>query len=113
METLGDLHQQMIYQAIPNEGVVQDSGVKTRSKVTYKLDAKVEASNAQLAYAEITEHSIKKILDIFKNEGSMSNQSVFMDVGSGLGKVVFFAAMHHQLKSVGLEIVKNRHDFAL
>lgn len=35
----------------------------------------------------------------------MNNQSVFCDVGSGMGRILFMSAILCDVKSVGIEIV--------
>jgi hypothetical protein len=95
MQTLGDIYQTQIHKSYPKNSAGKGSGIKTRSKVTFKLDDKVEDSNCSVTYAEITYPSMRKVLDTFRDEGAMQEHSVFMDVGSGLGKMVFVAALEY------------------
>ncbi|KAJ4462147.1 hypothetical protein PAPYR_1327 [Paratrimastix pyriformis] len=69
-----------------------------------------------IGYGEQTQGSCQKMLDQLMRLPEpyrLGPQSCFLDIGSGLGKVVFHAALVcAPRRSVGIEIVQKRHDFA-
>jgi hypothetical protein len=60
-------------------------------------------------YGELTQSSISKILDYLVSHCQLGENSVFMDIGSGLGKPNLHAATITNIKySIGIELVDSR-----
>jgi predicted RNA methylase len=59
----------------------------------------------QHMYAELTRASLVKIFEILKWNCDLDCNSVFADLGCGLGKVVFLASLYGVKKSIGVEVV--------
>jgi hypothetical protein len=69
-------------------------------------------------YGEITLKGIETLVTIYSKYQPItsypSKQRVFYDLGSGIGKNVFMvAALVPEIQSIGIEIVKDRHDTAV
>ena len=61
-------------------------------------------------YGEVTFKGMEDLLNSFKNE--IKKDAVFLDIGSGYGKIVTYMAEIGDMKSIGLELLKERHDIA-
>eukprot|EP00924_Labyrinthula_sp_SR-Ha-C_P008108 maker-scaffold_11-snap-gene-3.3-mRNA-1 protein AED:0.18 eAED:0.18 QI:116/1/1/1/1/1/2/238/338 len=60
-------------------------------------------------YGELTKHSFQRIIDFMKEHCELGEESVFLDIGSGLGKPNFHAAADPGVKlSIGVEIQGSR-----
>jgi predicted RNA methylase len=59
----------------------------------------------QHMYAELTQASQIQLLQIFKWDCNLNSNSVFVDLGCGLGKVVYLASVCGIRRSIGIEIV--------
>ena len=59
----------------------------------------------QHMYAELTQASLIQLLQIFKRDCDLNSDSVFVDLGCGLGKVVYLASVCGVQKSIGIEVV--------
>ena len=69
-------------------------------------------------YGEITEDGVEKLIAGFSEIQDISlyplQQRTFYDLGSGIGKNVFIvASLVPEIKSIGIELVKDRHDLAM
>lgn len=63
-------------------------------------------------YGEMDYKGIKKLYTIVKSMNKKIN--TFIDVGSGRGKLCFYMASHDNIeKSIGIELVKDRHKDAM
>lgn len=56
-------------------------------------------------YAELTRASLAQVFEILKLNCGLDSNSVFADLGCGLGKVVFLASLCGVKKSIGVEVV--------
>ena len=56
-------------------------------------------------YAELTQASQIQLLQIFKSDCNLNSDSVFVDLGCGLGKMVYLASVCGVQKSIGIEVV--------
>jgi SAM-dependent methyltransferase len=56
-------------------------------------------------YAELTQASLIQLFQILKSDCDLNSDSVFVDLGCGLGKVVYLASQCRVLKSIGVEVV--------
>lgn len=76
----------------------------------------------QAGYGEITFGSLQKVLDVLTCDNieedptllklmpyRINNESIFLDVGSGAGKVVMLTAAIVGCRSHGIEVVENRY----
>lgn len=59
-------------------------------------------------YGEITRDGLKEML-----KGINTQDKIYYDLGSGLGKSVIWAAVDHNMISNGIELSNNRHEKAL
>ena len=59
----------------------------------------------QHMYAELTRASLVQVFEILKLKCDLDSNSVFADLGCGLGKVVFLASMCGVKQSIGVEVV--------
>ena len=59
----------------------------------------------QHMYAELTQASLLQLFQILKSDCDLNSKSVFVDLGCGLGKVVYLASQCRVLKSIGVEVV--------
>jgi hypothetical protein len=59
----------------------------------------------QHMYAELTQASLVQLLQILRWDCDLNSDSVFVDLGCGLGKVVYLASVCGVRKSLGIEIV--------
>jgi hypothetical protein len=70
-----------------------------------------------LTYGEITLAGIQKLIDIYKSVHPISSypsdQRVFYDLGSGIGKNVMMVASMENMLSKGVELVEHRHNIAM
>ncbi|RHZ31851.1 hypothetical protein DYB37_006340 [Aphanomyces astaci] len=65
-------------------------------------------------YGEITKNSMAKILDYMVDNCELTDQSVFLDIGSGLGKPNFHAAVAPGVAiSYGIELEDQRWELSL
>jgi cyclopropane fatty-acyl-phospholipid synthase-like methyltransferase len=63
-------------------------------------------------YGEITEESVDKLFELFKER--INENSVFYDIGSGAGKMVIHAGLEYPFKkSCGIELSKERYELSL
>jgi len=69
----------------------------------------IEKSGGHAGYGEILPSAISRIF----NRLGLTEKQVFIDLGSGTGKIVFQAAMEFGMKSYGFELSGNRHEDAL
>jgi hypothetical protein len=69
-----------------------------------------DAKRKALVYGEIDPPTFSSLLEIVARPGD----SVFYDLGSGVGRLVYAAAFSNFFKqSIGIEIVSSRHDLAV
>lgn len=62
-------------------------------------------------YGETGYDSIEAMVDFFKD--SFNNETVFYDLGSGVGKIVYHIGLkYNPKKACGIEYVKARHEFS-
>lgn len=80
---------------------------KTNNKVGDKTKEIFESSGNSSTYGELTKEGMDKMLD-----GIVTKGKTFIDMGSGLGKTVIWAAIKGFQKSIGIELAKERHDAA-
>ena len=59
-------------------------------------------------YGEITFTGMRTILKAMNKLSPFNSDSIFVDIGCGIGLPVFHAALAHNIKSVGFEVVQNR-----
>lgn len=59
----------------------------------------------QHMYAELTRASLVQVFEILKLNCDLDSNSVFADLGCGLGKVVFLASLCGVKESIGVEVV--------
>jgi hypothetical protein len=97
---------------------VSDDFVKNLKEIY--PSAKHDAKNLRNSYKDkiITYGEIEYdgIQNIFEHLHSINERKInnFVDIGSGRGKIpLYMAALSNILKSVGIELVKERHDDAL
>jgi SAM-dependent methyltransferase len=56
-------------------------------------------------YAELSRASLIQVFEILKWNCDLSSDSVFVDLGCGLGKVVYLASLCGVRKSIGIDVV--------
>ena len=81
----------------------------------YGLESSYDPKYAT-TYGEITLKGIERLIEIYQKEDTDSPklQKVFYDLGSGIGKfVTMVAELMPNIKSKGIELVKERHDKAM
>lgn len=67
-----------------------------------RLDLKKTGlTSRDLTYGETPYYSVKKIIKEIRPGGA---EDLFVDLGSGIGKIVFFTALYFNLESLGIEI---------
>jgi len=79
---------------------------------SYKSDSKYNStySNHKITYGEMDYDGLDTLLNYLSNYSFNS----FIDIGSGRGKLcLYMASISSIIKSIGIEIVKERHDDAL
>lgn len=76
------------------------SAVRKTQKIADKL-----VLGHQHMYAELTQASLIQLFQILKSDCNLNSESVFVDVGCGLGKVVYLASVCGVRKSIGIEVV--------
>ena len=76
------------------------SAIKRAQKIADKL-----VIGHQHMYAELTRASLIQIFEILKRNCDLDSNSIFADLGCGLGKVVFLASLYGVKKSIGVEVV--------
>jgi SAM-dependent methyltransferase len=76
------------------------SAVRRTQKIADKL-----VLGHQHMYAELTQASLTQLFQILKSHYELNSNSVFVDLGCGLGKVVYLASQCRVLKSIGVEVV--------
>jgi len=60
-------------------------------------------------YGEITQESFQRVVDLLVNKCEFSKDSVFLDIGSGLGKPNFHVSINPGVKkSLGIELIGGR-----
>lgn len=67
------------------------------------------ADTVNTTYGELTFEGAQELLDELK----LSSRDVFVDVGCGIGKLVFHAAMASQATVVGIEVARGRYEQAV
>ena len=85
-------------------------GLRNSEEIAHEEDKLMKESNAQRGYGEATMKSIDNLIDIFKDYGGLNDNSRFLDLVSGFGKVVFHVASKTKALSYGYEIVLPRYD---
>ena len=79
-------------------------------KITRKEDMAIRKARSLSTYGEITFASVRKILNYCK----ANKNSVFYDLGSGVGKMVMQVGMTKVIKkAVGIELAESRHNDAM
>jgi hypothetical protein len=98
----------------PRKAIVTRVVVPAPVKQVYKI---VQARTGQVGgyghdgpvYGEITTGSMQKIVDFLKKECGFNSESLFVDVGAGLGKPNFHVAVDPGVRlSVGIEVEQLR-----
>lgn len=75
----------------------------------FDKDRKETYDKANITYGEMNYEGFDKLIKYLKND-----ISVFLDIGSGRGKLCLYAASFPFIKkSIGIEVVKERHSDAL
>jgi hypothetical protein len=104
---------------------VKDKKIQTRKVVRqiykgvdgYTDELKGYDKKFALTYGEITLGGIQKLIDIYKSikpiSSYPSDQRVFYDLGSGIGKNVIMVASMENMMSKGVELVEYRHNIAM
>jgi hypothetical protein len=104
---------------------VKDKKIQTRKAVRqiykgvdgYTDELKGYDKKFALTYGEITLGGIQKLIDIYKSikpiSSYPSDQRVFYDLGSGIGKNVIMVASMENMMSKGVELVEYRHNIAM
>jgi len=104
---------------------VKDKKIQTRKAVRqiykgvdgYTDKLKGYDKKFALTYGEITLGGIQKLIDIYKSikpiSSYPSDQRVFYDLGSGIGKNVIMVASMENMMSKGVELVEYRHNIAM
>jgi hypothetical protein len=75
-----------------------------------------DLSSPNLAYSEVTLELMQGVFAELRRMGDVLKRKagIFVDLGSGMGKAVFAAAMLHEFHMcVGVEVLKSLHDGAL
>ncbi len=84
----------------------------------------VKEDAAQFGYGEMTEGSVKQFINILTTPNRierkgvntanhlLNKDSVFLDIGSGAGKVVMQVALSVGCKSIGVEVLESRVNIA-
>jgi len=81
-------------------------------KREYKNKTKFREDQGNPVYGEITENGTNSMVNHFKKY--FNKDTVFYDLGSGLGKMVLHIGLQYNIKkSVGIELSKERHKAAL
>ena len=62
----------------------------------------------QWVYGEVTLEGCEELL----GKLGVTRQSTFLDMGSGTGRIVLYAAYVHRIQSIGIELVPERHRVA-
>lgn len=69
--------------------------------------------DTNLTYGEITKDGIDKLIEKILRYKEITNKDIFVDVGSGCGKLSLQVAVKSNIKTiVGVEIVEVRHKYA-
>ena len=80
------------------------------------IDSDQDIGYNSIGYGEITQGTLQKVLHKINEMGSdysIDRNSIFLDIGSGMGKCVYHALIASSVReSWGVEIVHNRHAFA-
>jgi SAM-dependent methyltransferase len=92
---------------IPNVDV--DNIYNSKSFITVNNSKKGERYN--LTYGEITEDGVKNIIK-YMNKNNY-DLTTFIDLGSGNGRSLVYAVKNGYKEGKGVEIVEERHDFAV
>jgi hypothetical protein len=75
----------------------------------FDKDRSVEYTGHQITYGELSYEGLEEILKFFNN-----NFDTFIDIGSGRGKLCLYISGYPNIsKSIGIELVKERHDDAI
>ena len=69
--------------------------------------------NQNLTYGEITSKGVIELIENLTNSNQIKKDYIFFDIGSGYGKVPRMFAEITDIKSVGVEIDKEKHDMAV
>ena len=73
-----------------------------------------EGGRDEPLYGELNFSSMNKIMKFYVDHCNFNSSSTYMDIGSGLGKTVFLAALYPGVvKSIGVEISDYRYDASL
>jgi hypothetical protein len=114
-----------LYNKIQNGGILSDSEIKYVDLVKGKsllqkiyTDVKRDTTPLhdkyplhQITYGEMNYDGIEHFLTLLNSENKLT---YVMDIGSGRGKICIYVALHPDIKqSIGVEIVKERHDDAI
>jgi len=87
----------------------QDELKKLYPKVQFDKDINIDYGNNKITYGELNYDGLDKILRYFKNDFNS-----FLDIGSGRGKLCLHISNYPDInKSIGIELVKERHLDAL
>jgi hypothetical protein len=74
------------------------------------VDNSSHGKEYNLTYGELTIDGLKNIQSYLKNKNL--SKDIFIDLGSGNGRTLFYSIILGFSKAKGVEIVKERHDFA-
>mgnify|MGYP001164281244 FL=1 len=66
-----------------------------------------------LIYGEITFQGALDLINNLKENNEINEDSIFVDIGSGYGKLPIIFSELCDISSIGIEIVKEKHDIAL
>jgi hypothetical protein len=76
-----------------------------------QFDKNTTGKSSELTYGEMEYDGIEKLNNKY---GKPNNLDVFIDIGSGRGKLCIYAACQDNInKSIGIEIVEERHQDAI
>jgi predicted RNA methylase len=71
-----------------------------------------EEDPVSLTYGEISQGSFQSLLDVMRRSVPMDSTSYFLDIGSGLGKPQWHAAIMTSCSAYGIEACKSRVEVA-
>lgn len=83
-------------------------------EVRQRIESTGQESDS-LVYGEISYSAVFELLEMLKSKGllSGSNQDVFLDLGSGVGKAMVMAAFIHPFQAcIGYELIPELHQMA-
>ena len=109
--------------AAPPAGVAPGSPGGTCTAAVHAVYADVQAATGSLGgngaggggiYGEVTKQSVQRVLDVLEVKCELGPTSAFLDIGAGLGKPNFHAAVAAGVRySLGVEIDKVRWHLSL